>query len=441
MIEKRLNDQVETEGENSSKRLKIEDEFDDLDDTVKYDNIESSSKYTDKDTYLDTINRKILNFDLPRECATSIATTNIHICLVCNKYLQGSSINSPAYAHSIDANHHVFINTENGKFIVLPEQLTLSPNKEKELIDIKLALNPELDTELIEKFDTEPLTSQTLNKEIYNVGFVPIIDDIIVKDGTSKDNIDESTIKMTSHNAIYYSIAHLPPIRNYLINHKSSDTTPLTNQLSLLTKKIWSPYLFKKFTSSYAIENLVVSYNLPTQISSNLRLFYNWLINKLLSENKVLKNYFTGKLVMKDVDKENKFVNISIKLPQQSIFKDSMSTSIEQYDLMKLIRDKSINIRKYPKILVIYIDRTNDLMIKGINQKLNLNIVKYDPELLQFGENEKYRLISNITYENKVHVFDNARKIWVEINGKSVKEVEKDLLFISNCKLQFWIKQ
>lgn len=245
---------------------------------------------------------------------------------------------------------------------------------------------------------------------------------------------------MLKHNTLYYALLHLPLVRDHLLEIRSSESTPLSNQLSILAKKIWSPYLFKNFTSSFAIENYLVSCRIPTKILDDVRLFYTWMLNTLLKENKKLyKDLFTGKLVSKDSSKSIKFINLTVKLPQQSVFKGSTSSSIEQYDLVTLIKEKGYQILKFPQYLVIYIDRTNDVQIEGMEQHLNKSIVKFYPDTLKLDKRTNYKLVANIT-DSKVQVLDKSRKRWVEFDGVSVKEVEKELLFIANSQLQIWEK-
>ena len=64
------------------------------------------------DLYLDTVNRAALDFDFEKVCSISLSNLNVYGCLVCGKYFQGRSKKSPAYAHSISEDHHVFINLE-----------------------------------------------------------------------------------------------------------------------------------------------------------------------------------------------------------------------------------------------------------------------------------------------------------------------------------------
>jgi hypothetical protein len=64
------------------------------------------------DLYLDTVNRAALDFDFEKVCSVSLSNINIYGCLVCGKYFQGRSKLTPAFAHSIHDDHHVFINLE-----------------------------------------------------------------------------------------------------------------------------------------------------------------------------------------------------------------------------------------------------------------------------------------------------------------------------------------
>lgn len=413
----------------------LDDEFDDLEDKVQPEN--ETIKYTDSDIYFDTINRRVLNFDMPLICSVSLATTNIHICLVCSKYLQGASLDSPANAHAIDTNHHIYINTQNSNFIILPEQLILSDARSRDLRDIQLLLKPEFNEKLISQLDTKPFQGKTLTGESYDVGFVPLINDYMseIVDKRFESRESNSVLK---HNTLYYALSHLPLIRDNLLRFEESEATPLISQLSRLTKKIWSPYLFKNFTSSFAIESYLVSCELPAKLLDDIRLFYTWLINTSIKENKKMyKDFFTGKLLIENATKPIKFINISVKLPQESVFKGSTSSSIEQYDLEKLIKEKGLKIIKSPQYLTIYIDRTNDMKIEGIEQQMNMGIVKFDPDSLRLNDKYSYKLVVNLT-ANKVQVLDKAKNRWVEFDGVSVKEVEKELLFISNCQLQIW---
>lgn len=65
--------------------------------------------------YLDSINRHILDFDFEKVCCVSNSHLNVYACLVCGKYFQGRARASPAYFHSLEHNHHVFMKLDTGK--------------------------------------------------------------------------------------------------------------------------------------------------------------------------------------------------------------------------------------------------------------------------------------------------------------------------------------
>jgi U4/U6.U5 tri-snRNP-associated protein 2 len=63
--------------------------------------------------YLSTIRRHMLDFDFEKLCSVSLNNLNVYACLVCGKYYQGRAKNTYAYMHSLEADHHVFINLHN----------------------------------------------------------------------------------------------------------------------------------------------------------------------------------------------------------------------------------------------------------------------------------------------------------------------------------------
>jgi len=80
-----------------------------------------SSKNDSTDLYLDTIDRHMLDFDFEKVCSVSLSQINVYACLTCGKYYQGRGKSSHAYFHSMDKDHHVFINLQTLKVYVLPD--------------------------------------------------------------------------------------------------------------------------------------------------------------------------------------------------------------------------------------------------------------------------------------------------------------------------------
>ncbi|VDK77610.1 unnamed protein product, partial [Cylicostephanus goldi] len=71
--------------------------------------------------YLDTIDRKVLDFDFEKLCSVSLSHLNVYACMVCGKYFQGRGTNTHAYTHSLDTDHRVFLNLHTLKFYCLPD--------------------------------------------------------------------------------------------------------------------------------------------------------------------------------------------------------------------------------------------------------------------------------------------------------------------------------
>lgn len=89
--------------------------------------------------YMDTIDRKKLDFDFEKICSVTLATTNVYACLVCGQYLCGRGTSSAAYFHSLDVEHHVFINLTSLKVYCLPDNYEVT---DASLNDIKVRLRP-----------------------------------------------------------------------------------------------------------------------------------------------------------------------------------------------------------------------------------------------------------------------------------------------------------
>lgn len=70
--------------------------------------------------YLGTIRRHLIDFDIEAACSVTLSNTNVYGCLVCGRYFQGKGLSTPAYEHSIEFAHHLFINLNTAKIYCLP---------------------------------------------------------------------------------------------------------------------------------------------------------------------------------------------------------------------------------------------------------------------------------------------------------------------------------
>ena len=58
--------------------------------------------------YLDTIDRKILDFDFEKLCSISLSHMNVYCCLICGAYFQGRGKGTHAYVHALETVSCIF---------------------------------------------------------------------------------------------------------------------------------------------------------------------------------------------------------------------------------------------------------------------------------------------------------------------------------------------
>lgn len=111
--------------------------------------------------------RLLIQVDFEKLCSVSLSNINVYACLVCGKYFQGRGRSSHAYTHSLDQDHHVFINIASLKVYVLPESYEV---QNKTLEDIKYVVNPTYTKADVTKLDKEPLIRRDLGGKKYIPG-------------------------------------------------------------------------------------------------------------------------------------------------------------------------------------------------------------------------------------------------------------------------------
>ncbi len=100
-------------------------------------------------------------------CSISLSNVNVYACLVCGKYFQGRGTKSHAYFHSINEDHHVYMNLDTLKTYLLPEGHEVI---DESLEDIKYVVNPVYIPEQVAKIDKEPKTGHDLANKPYVPG-------------------------------------------------------------------------------------------------------------------------------------------------------------------------------------------------------------------------------------------------------------------------------
>ncbi|CUM63950.1 uncharacterized protein PRCAT00001538001 [Priceomyces carsonii] len=469
-------DEDGSEEEDLPDYMKISETYNDIEDPINDEH------------YLETIDRQALDFDFERICSISLSSVNVYCCLVCGKYFQGRSMSSHAYNHSINMDHHVFVNMNTEKFYVLPNNYEIkSARALKSLADVKNLMNPTYNpnSEL-------PKLSYTLNNEPYDVGYVGL------------NNISSNDYL----NVIIQLLSHIPPIKNFYLNLSSKDNlrglmarkSELNSEFGFLVRKIWSSHLYKNHVSPQVFLQLVsrVSkkhFSLNKQGSP--KQFMVWLVNQLHSQmSKVVKSKETvflnscqGRVEvtkiaidLKEKDSTIKFKLdessvtkgisnfwiLSLDVPKISVFtKKSMITEVSLMSLLKKYdgttksQSSPNEVKVYklleplPPYLFFHIDRT----LEDTSSEGNSTVVKY-PELLDMSSYvgsshlTNYRLLANIKHStipgpdlnngNGKHKWSiDLRKDnndWLNINDLEIKECHYELLFLDESYIQVWEK-
>lgn len=465
------------EDEHQQKKLKIvksEDlELDSSEPSV--DSPDDSNGQEASSMYLDTINRANLDFDFEKLCSVTLSSINVYACLVCGKYYQGRGKSTQAYFHSIDADHHVFINMDTLKICILPDGYEV---KSSSLDDIKRVVKPKYSLEQVHKFDIQEQVSYDLDHKPYTVGFIGL------------NNIKNNDYA----NVVLQALVHLPPLRNYLLleNIPNTPKTQLAYLFSILARKLWNPHAFRSHVSPHEFLQCVSSaskFSLEKQ--SEPFAFLSWLLTHLhlaLGGTKspgssIIHRLFQGKISIQQTKvvekhqsalhfeeteeietKSSPFLLLSIDLPPAPVFRDSVnSDAIPQVPLSNLLKKyDGVHPQVLPGKVVRYrlIDLPRYLILvikRGTENDRNPTVVNFDPDRLSLeklvsSDLQKdctYSLVANIVREQdgigqeakqywKVQLKNLATDRWTELQDLMVSEVRKELLVLGESVIQIW---
>lgn len=304
--------------------------------------------------YLDTINRSYLDFDFEKLCSVSLSNMNVYCCLICGKYFQGRGKTSHAYAHSLDTEHHIYINLQNEMIFCLPDGYQIKDNSLK---DIQYNLHPHFDQKLMNKLDAPGVH---YSSALDGTGYIPGL-------------VGLNNIKNTDWlNVIMQAFAQIKMLRNYFLLSdawkfikplsqltSSTSTTPATtSSTSSLTtssststlllqsfgellRKLWNPRAFKSHVSPHELLQAISSASnkqFKIGVHTDALKFLSWFLNNLHKDlggskkknSSIIHQTFQGEIVVttkklntttdKDEDEEKK----NTKNTEE---KDAMETS------------------------------------------------------------------------------------------------------------------
>jgi U4/U6.U5 tri-snRNP-associated protein 2 len=249
--------------------------------------------------YMHTINCESLDFDFEKVCSVSLESHNLYACLVCGKYFQGRGPSSHAFAHALDASHHLFLNLETETAYSIPDNLQIVDP----LIDrIASALRPKFTPAAVAALSTTPRLYRTLNGSRHLQGI------------TALDNLHASDYA----NVVFQVLFTVTPLRNYLLLApplfisaalSSSPQSRLLGELSSLAQKVWNPDAFRGHVSPHEVMQSVENASgarFGPSAQADPADFFAWLIHTLHREvHRIGKKRASGRNFLRDCFRGN----------------------------------------------------------------------------------------------------------------------------------------
>ncbi|EEC46773.1 predicted protein [Phaeodactylum tricornutum CCAP 1055/1] len=451
--------------------------------------------------YLDTIQRSLLDFDFEPACSISMQTgPHIYGCLVCGKYFRGRGIQTPAYTHSVEESHFVFVHLTNGTFHCLPDDYEI---KDTSLVDIQDALHPKFSPSEIRTIDTHTELSRDLFGRRYLPGFVGL------------NNLH----KTDCVNAAVQALAHVQPLRDFFLSKShnesllSSKKSQASNRLAHhvaqcfgeLVRKIWSSKRFKSTVDPHMLIQAIATASkkrFKVGVQAEAGELVAWLLHRLhvgtgggrKAGSSIVHKTFQGKEGLKMNDQEvlveieetatdTHFLQLTLDIPEKPLFRDEDGgLVIPQEPLVSVLKKfdgvtfsdalnrsgvaqrKRYQLLKLPDYLILHLARFKD---NRYTKEKNPSIVMFPVKNLDLGEyvhkekqslpteeqirgmtvRQKYDLVANITHESpaddghyKCHVQHQATRQWYEIQDLHVQEIMPQQIGLSECYLLIFRK-
>ncbi|KAH8835674.1 spindle pole body protein [Flagelloscypha sp. PMI_526] len=399
-------------------------------------------------------------------------TSTVYGCLVCGKYFQGKGPKSYAYSHSIDEDHHVFLNLETAKAFSDPS-----------LEDIRSVLAPSFTREAVSILSSPSYLSKQsydLAHNAYLPGYVGL-----------------NNIKHNDHvNVVIHALLHVAPLRDYLLLSNLVGKEP-----ELAEEKLWNPKLFKAQVSPHEFlqeVNRASGGKFRLEKQGDPVEFLSWLLNRLHIDmggtrkrnSSPIFSVFQGELRVEiqqvlvqsasggtqkprfDIDRAIKtnsspFLFLAVDLPPPPLFQDavekkniipqvSIHSVLSKYDGFTT-QESGGQLRRYkckilPQYIILHFKRfTNNNFV----DEKNPTIVTFPLRGLDFADyvdtpstTTIYDLVANIVHESvagttrdkehtvwKVH---GEGEKWLQLQDLMVEETRKEMIFLGETVLQIW---
>lgn len=229
--------------------------------------------------YLDTVQRSLLDFDFEPSCSISLESgPHVYGCLVCGKFFRGRGKRTPAYTHSVDEGHYVFVHLSRGTFHCLPDDYEI---RDPSLADISAALHPTFTSEEIAKIDSNTGLARDLFGRRYLPGYVGL------------NNLH----KTDCINAVVQALVHVRPLRDFFLKRTHQDVmvqnrkskpphrmSHLVQCFGELVRKTWSDRRFKSHVDPHMLIQAISESSkkrFRVGLQAEAGEFLSWFLNML----------------------------------------------------------------------------------------------------------------------------------------------------------------
>ncbi|KAF0978351.1 hypothetical protein FDP41_002866 [Naegleria fowleri] len=442
--------------------------------------------------YLDSINRKVLDFDFEKECCETLSNTNVYCCLVDGKFFKGKGETTPAFIHALNEGHHIFMSLSNGKIYCLPDNYEVIDHT---LDDIRFNLNPTYSEKEVQEIDNQTRVCVALSN---GAKFIPGI--------VGLNSIKQSTDGI---NVAIQALSRVKSVRNFFLLHQINLTKVKSRAVLLLRellRKMWNPKSFKSHVNPHEFVQTILQNNKQFKLGESIDpvQFFTWLLNFLHTEltnnqpkqESIISKTFRGKIIVTstiirrkkasatdsssnpqhnedDITSQSKtpFMYLTLDVPSTPLFKDEYARNIlPQVSLFSLLskfngmketaiplKNGDVEMRRYkieklPPYLVFHVKRfsKNYFFEEKNNTVVNFPLKNLDiSEIYPSGAGSTYNLVANICHEGnigegtpyKIHIHHTAEDKWYEIQDLDVKEVLPEEVSISQSFLLIYAKQ
>eukprot|EP00897_Mesotaenium_endlicherianum_P004520 jgi/Mesen1/4096/ME000215S03378 len=429
---------------------------------------------------------ELLDFDFEKFCSVSLSNLNVYGCLVCGKYFQGRAPRSHAYTHSLEVDHHVYVNLQSEKVYCLPDGYEI---QDPSLDDIRAVLNPKFTREQIAQLDKSKQWSRALDGSDYLPGMVGL------------NNIKENDYV----NVIIQALMRVTPLRDFFLmpENYAASRSPLVQRFGELTRKIWHARNFKGQVSPHEFLQAVVMaskkrFKIGTQADPVE--FATWLLNALHTDlggtkephSSIIYKCFQGELeVVKEVQVKGSQLASTEGVVQGESDVDGQSQGqahsqsgakkgamgkwgqVPLFSILKkfdgeqwteVVRPQVARMRyrvtRLPRYLLLHMKRfTKNSFFVEKNPTLvnfpvkNLELKDYipmPPPRAGVGRRlrSKYDLIANVVHDGKpgdgvfrVFVQRKSEELWYEMQDLHVAETLPQMVALSEAYMQIYEQQ